>query len=379
MAEITNEVAVISENISNILVLQTIAEQAGIVGETTDTVIAIIAETAVITDPLPELKAYALTSETAQISEVVSGFSSFSKTYNEVARITDAIRSRSVAQMTTAEVAVITGDAETYTPREVTAETALLGDTLASTLLARRTTREVASIAGSPVSSVYATFSETAVIEDGTTVTQTYVANVAEVAGLSDALVDRSVQRALYAEIAAIAGAPLAPSSSTVAVYAERAYIAGEPVPAALTLGWSANLTNFATTQYVGHPAEQLTTTFAFGAGGVFVKGEEVFAFSMQTPQSDFGDAIGKRCTYIAAGCAPDSEFDVSLVAELPDRSLVAYPVKTWPRGTQRYMREYSAPRGVLSSTLGVRIAGSHPDNFELRSLEMAPLISGRR
>jgi hypothetical protein len=104
-----------------------------------------------------------------------------------------------------------------------------------------------------------------------------------------------------------------------------------------------------------------------------------VFQFTLQTAQTDLGDPIGKRCTHIQTGTSPQSEFTVSLMAELPDGSIAAYPAQVWPRGTGRAIREFNAPRGVLSTSLGVTISGSAPDAFDLGSLQITPLISGRR
>lgn len=375
--ENTAEVGVLDDDLTTRLTLMTLAEEAGVSETLVSTTIAYTAEVAVITEAATA-GAYAATAEVGVVGDSITGSASFVLRFSETAKLDDSLTG-AIAPAALAETAVVTETLATVVPTETSAETALLGDSITGARTVTAIIRETAAVAGAPVSVVYATTAETAVLDDGVTATQVYNSLVEESAALGDALTGTLSAYALTSEIAVVGDALTSLRTTTVLaaevgrIYDELAFDAG-------TIGWSAHIFSFATTQYSGHPAQQIMDGYALSRiNGVLEPGDEVFDFTMQTAQSDFGDPIGKRCTHIQVGTSPTSEYTVSLMAELPDGTVAAYPAQVWPRGTGRFIREFNAPRGVLSPSLGVTISGSAPDAFDLSSLKITPLISGRR
>lgn len=377
MAEIIDEVAVITSDLTSGRNLIAIDEVAVLGDSIQDTVIAVIAETAVITDILGPPITYALIAEQAVIEDTPSAASLYTRVYNETARVSDALTGFSVVSGNIEETAVITGGMIPYVPTEIIAEHGVLGDSVSAVRWATATITEQANVSGGPLALVFATTEETAVVGDSVSVVQHYASRVDEVAVITSDLTAINLAYALTNELAVV-GDSLSSAITTTAVYAEQAYISGDPAYMG-GAAWTANATNFATSQYKDHPLEQIVGDFGLSKDGVFIRGAEVFDFELRTSLDDFGDASGKRCTYVAAGCSPASEFLVDMMAADPDGTTKFYPVNVWPRATGRFFREFNAPRGVLSQTFGVRIRGSAPDAFELTSLVLAPLASGRR
>ena len=376
--EQTDEVAELGDDITNRLTLETLNDAAVLDDSTGEYVTALLAEIAVLDDSVPTTNAFALLEEAALLNGTATSKNNSRRDSNEVAQISGSAVSGVSVAPTLAEAAVLEDSAPLQQPYEGTAETAVLNDAATGRQVHNPRTAEVASVSGSALNVVYATTAETAEFADSTSFTHANVAITAEVAALADSASGALGAYELCAEVATLNDGLTGRKSTSVVTTEDVRVFDTLQVPKG-SIGWTANMLNFATSQYVDHPLDEIIGPYGLSANGVYTAGSEVFGFELQTAQDTFGDALGKRCTYIAASCRPADEFQVDLVAEGPDGELAFYPAQVWPRGTQRYVREFNAPRGVLSQTLGVRIRGTAPDTLDLSKLELAPLLSARR
>jgi hypothetical protein len=382
MEEITLESAVITDEATSLWGFAPVEDSAQILGTVSYVGYeSTITDSAVITSEA-EGEAYQSVSEAAKIVSSITWSATYQRDSFETARITSSATGQVVvAAPELTESAVVTSDSTFSDPFNLSEEAARIRSAVTASRTTKTVTHETAVITEGAEIPVFSIETETAVIvSDSTTSILNGVISTESAVIVSD--ITSALETSSVITDSAMVTSSVVAYRLTTDVIGDIGYISSsiyDPAYVAALSGWTANVVNWAMSEYRDIEVEEIHGNWGLGKNGVYKKGTDGVDCEFVTGQLVPAGMYAARCTHVVLGCSPETECQVSLRAESPDGGYTDYPASTWPVGTKRFVREFDTPRGVKSPSFGVKIQATAPNKLAVRSLSMTPLPGGRR